>query len=95
MIIYKVAYTRGSDHLCFYAKNKKEAMKMRSMLKKQERIDLKQYGNDGVANVGNPEKTVIGYTKDAIIHFLNQKAIYMNNMDLAQMVFTIENQLDE
>ena len=85
MIIYRVLYDYNGQTLAKYAKNKKEAMKIRTQLTKQEKEDEFQanrtdYMADdyvgggeyiGVEDLSEPEKMDLGYSKDHVVAWLN------------------------
>jgi len=84
MIIYRVTYNYNGQTLAKYAKNKKEAMKIRTQLKKRQKEDEFQadrtdYMADdyvggeyvGVEDLSDPEKMDLGYSKAEVVHWLN------------------------
>tara|TARA_Y100001951_G_C11167585_1_gene198368 strand:+ start:288 stop:536 length:249 start_codon:yes stop_codon:yes gene_type:complete len=75
MIIYRVKYDQDVNTLAKYAKNKKDANKLRTWLKKQEKEDLANsdgYGDYlGISDVGEPQKMDLGYSKAEVVHWLN------------------------
>ena len=85
MIIYRVTYNYNGQTLAKYAKNKKEAMKIRTQLTKQEKEDEFQanrtdYMADdyvgggqyiGISDVGEPKKMDLGYSKAEVVAWLN------------------------
>ncbi len=84
MIIYRVTYNYNGQTLAKYAKNKKEAMKIRTQLKKRQKEDEFQadrtdYMADdyvggeyvGVEDISDSEKMDLGYSKDHVVAWLN------------------------
>jgi hypothetical protein len=76
MIIYRVKYDQDVNTLAKYAKNKKDANKLRSQLKKQQKEDESNpyngYGDYvGISHISDPEKMDLGYSKAEVVHWLN------------------------
>ena len=77
MIIYRVLYDYNGQTLAKYAKNKKEAMKIRTQLKKQEKEEMEEADDGiggqyiGISDVGEPKKMDLGYSKDHVVAWLN------------------------
>jgi hypothetical protein len=75
MIIYRVLYDYNGQTLAKYAKNKKEAMKIRTQLTKQKKEDIEEsvdYSDYiGISDVGEPKKMDLGYSKTEVVDWLN------------------------
>jgi len=77
MIIYRVLYDYNGQTLAKYAKNKKEAMKIRTQLKKQEKEEMEEADDGiggqyiGISDVGEPKKMDLGYSKAEVVAWLN------------------------
>ncbi len=76
MIIYRVKYDQDVNTLAKYAKNKKDANKLRTQLKKQQKEDESNpyngYGDYvGISHISDPEKMDLGYSKAEVVHWLN------------------------
>ena len=77
MIIYRVLYDYNGQTLAKYAKNKKEAMKIRTQLTKQEKEEMEEADDGiggqyiGISDVGEPKKMDLGYSKAEVVAWLN------------------------